>query len=51
MATDLYQHFHKFEWDQKAALTSAINIPIVAATGLATAMAAIALGYPYASTS
>lgn len=49
MDSDLYKELYRFEWEQRSHLISAVNIPIVAITALATVLATIAMGYPYAS--
>lgn len=49
MDPDLYQQIYAFEWDQRSALNSAANIPIVATTVLGGAIATMGLGYPYSS--
>jgi hypothetical protein len=49
MDSELYQQLYKFEWEQRSALNSAVNIPIVATTVLGGAGATMALSYPYSA--
>lgn len=44
----IYEQLYDFENEQRVHLASTVNVPIIAATALGSALVAMALGYPFA---
>lgn len=49
MRSELYSDVYKFEWDQRSQLISAVNIPIIGLTALATVLGSTLISFPYDS--